>query len=401
MDLGDSEGGRVVSVDIIRGCALVGMVLDHFQLYFGNDAAAGSWPYFLFEHALGDWGAACFLMIMGMSQALSHEKHKVSGPGPLLHRALLRGGYLFVVGLLMLGLTWGPSQLWQWDILTLMGFATVVLALCRFLPSWTILLLGSGLAVGAPLLRTVSCFADYWGGALRGVPLISEFLPGLYVEPVSKYEVVWSVKPIILGFLANGYFPLLPWLLFPLVGFALGRRIAGGKMRGDLPRLALLGAALAAAGLALAFAARMAPAEAVTGGFIAPLSFSPDSSSMVLFQAGMTLFFFSALFFLCDTRQNGRPPQGLLARQIGLTSRFSLSFYVLHYLIIGWTLFAVYLATDRYPISSLMGDVPALLCGLVAVLALETVLWLWQRTGGKYSLEWVLDALTARLAAHR
>ena len=59
----------------------------------------------------------------------------------LFKRALIRGAYIFLVGLLMLALAWGPYQIWQWDILTLMGVCTVLLFFCRKLPSWLILVL--------------------------------------------------------------------------------------------------------------------------------------------------------------------------------------------------------------------------------------------------------------------
>ncbi|MEW6364819.1 MAG: heparan-alpha-glucosaminide N-acetyltransferase domain-containing protein [Acidobacteriota bacterium] len=389
---------RVLSIDVMRGCALIGMVLDHFQLYFGNDQAANTWPYFLMDHALGDWGAACFLMMMGMSQVLSTARRGFPDDSLLLRRAVIRSLYIFGIGLLMLALTWGPSQLWQWDILTLMGFATVVLYGCRSLRSRAILLSAAGLGLAAPILRGTTEFAAYWGGGLRNVPFISEYLPGAYVEPIAKYHVIWQVKPIVLGFLANGYFPLFPWLMFPLIGFVLGRRIVEGKARGDVLHLFVLGASLATAGLATAYAARGAPAAAVIGGFIAPLSFSPDSSSMVLFQTGMVLASYSFLFYFFDVLKIGNAAEGHFGRLLSLTSRFSLSFYFLHYLIIGWTLLAVYLVSGQYRISSLMNDIPALACGLAAIVALEVTLYLWQKTRGRYSLEWVLALLTAKVA---
>lgn len=119
---------------------------------------------------------------------------------------------------------------------------------------------------------------------------------------------------------------------------------------------------------------------------------------MVLFQTGMVLVCYSSLFYVCDVRRKGKPADGPIARLARLTSQFSLSFYFLHYVFIGWTLFAVYLATGHYRISSLMGDTPALLCGVVAAVALEVLLYFWQRAGGKYSLEWFLGKLAAKMA---
>ncbi|HEY5498029.1 MAG TPA: heparan-alpha-glucosaminide N-acetyltransferase domain-containing protein [Syntrophales bacterium] len=111
-----------------------------------KDAAASTWPYFILSHLLGDWGAPCFLMMMSMSQVLSADK-RADEPLPLFKRALIRGGYIFLVGILMLALTWGPGKIWKWDILTLMGTMTVILFFCRFLPFWLILAVSLFIAV--------------------------------------------------------------------------------------------------------------------------------------------------------------------------------------------------------------------------------------------------------------
>ena len=96
-------------------------------------------------------------------------------------------------------------------------------------------------------------------------------------------------------------------------------------------------------------------------------------------------------------RRKAKPGDGLFARLVSTTSRYSLSFYFMHYLLIGWTLCAVYMATGRYRISSLMGDVPSLACGLAAIVALEVLLFHWQKAGGKYSLEWFLEMVAAQI----
>ncbi len=125
---------RVVSIDVLRGFALMGMVMCHFMIYYGTPVATGNWFYFFVNHVLGDMGAAWFLMLMGMSQVLSADKRQLS-QAVLMKKALIRGTYIFLAGILMLALAWGPKEIWQWDILTLMGVATVVLFVCRYFPT--------------------------------------------------------------------------------------------------------------------------------------------------------------------------------------------------------------------------------------------------------------------------
>lgn len=163
-----------------------------------------------------------------------------------------------------------------------MGFATVVLFFCRFLPSWAILASGAGLVAVMPLLRDMVDFTVFCGNELVNAPVISRFVPGILVEPVSGYKIIWSFKRIAQGFLFYGNFPVLPWLMFPPLGFVIGRLIVQGKMRRWV---------------------------------------------------------------------------------YNLTSRFSLTFYCMHYMLIRWTIYAVYLVTGRFLSSDLMSAIPALTCG--------------------------------------
>lgn len=386
---------RVISIDVLRGFALVAMVMCHFMIYFGNDGAADTWPYFILNHTLGDWGAAWFLMLMGMSQVIS--KIKADDKTLLFKEALLRGIYLFLVGLLMLVLAWGPKEIWIWDILTLMGFATVVLYFCRFLPSWSIVTLSGVVMAVTPWIRGYTDFLSTWGNEFIQVPVISRYLPGILLDPAKGYEVIWTPAHILKGFLLNGYFPVLPWIIFPLVGFVIGRRLVAGKLKRDLLYMSSGGAVLISTGIGLALAGRSRPDSSIIRGYIAPFSFTPDSFSIVLVQLGMAIIVFFVLYYCYDILKKGRrlsPLQRVYTR----TSRFSLTFYFLHYMLIGWTLAIVYLVSGHDLLCNLMGAYPALLCGIAGVVILEGLIFFWEKKLGKYSLEWFLGALTMRFA---
>ena len=88
---------------------------------------------------------------------------------------------------------------------------------------------------------------------------------------------------------------------------------------------------------------------------------------------------------------------GFFHRLFNRTSRYSLTFYFLHYQLIGWSLLIVYALTGAYLLFDFMDAWPALLSGLVAVTFLAWLLVLWERHGGKYSLEWLLAVLTAQV----
>ncbi len=390
---------RILSIDVMRGFALICMVLVHFMIFYGNDGAVDTWPYFILNHVLGDWGAACFLMMMGMSQVLSGRKHEGDGNRILFKRALIRGVFIFLVGILMLALAWGPYQIWQWDILTLMGFATILLFFCRFLPSWLILVIVAALAICTPWLRGGINFEAVWGGDFIQVPVISRYLPGILLDPAKEFEVVWNFKEIVQGFFVTGYFPVIPWSIFPLVGFVMGRRIVGKRMRHDLPFLVIIGILLVCVGLGFAYAGRARPEASIINGFVSPLSFYPDSFTMICFQLGMALTVFSILYYCYDVLKKDKHKVSFIVSIYNRTSGFSLTFYFMHYLLIGWPLALVYFITGNYYLVGLMGAIPALLCGIAAVVLLEVLLYFWEKRGAKYSLEWFLVVLTQRFAS--
>jgi uncharacterized membrane protein len=390
---------RALSIDIIRGFCLTCMVVIHFMVYFGDTAAMNTWLYFSLNHILGDWGAGGFLMIMGISQALSGQKHTDLKTHLLFKRALIRGGFIFIVGLTMLALAWGPYKIWQWDILTLMGFATIALFFCRFLPSWSILTIAAFIAVSTPFLRGQLAIASIWNNNFMQVSVISSYFPGILLDPSGALPTAWSLKDIVQGFLFTGEFPVFPWLLFPFTGLVLGRRITENKIKRDLPLLLFLGIIFVFLGLGLGYAGSLRPGASIISGYIVPLSFYPDSFSMIFSQLGMSVVVIIILYYLYDIRMTHDRKIGILAGIFTFTSRSSLTFYFLHYLLIGWPLALIYLFSGKYYIYNLMGSLPAFVCGLAAVGVLSLGLKIWEKHGSKYKLEWFLGVLTRRFTS--
>lgn len=387
---------RIISIDIIRGFALCGMVAVHFMIYFGDAEAMNTWIYFGLNHVLGDWGASSFLMLTGISQVMSGRRNTNLNNLLLFKKAIIRGVYIFAVGLLMLALTWGPSHLWQWDILTLMGFSTITLFFCRFLPSWVILAIAALLAAFTPMLRGFLAITPAWSDIFVPVPVISDYFPGLLYDPAQSLETGWNVKAILQGFLFTGEFPVFPWLMFPLVGFVYGRRIAENKMPKDLVFWGGIGVMAVVLGLGLGHAGASAPKASIISGYIAPLSFYPDSFPMMFFQLGMSVTSISILYYLYDIRERRGRKAGFFARFFTYLSHASLTFYFLHYLLIGWVLALVQVFSGKYRIYDLMGAWTAFAGSLMAIVLLYVILTAWDRRGGNYKLEWFLMVLTKR-----
>ena len=220
---------RILSIDLICGFSIVFMALVHFGIFFGNEDAGRSFAVIFLDHCLADWGAAVFLMTMGMRQVLSARRMEKPDNWLLFKRALVRGIYIFGVGLLMLALAWGPDQIWWWDILTLMGVGTIVLFFCRFLPSWSLIGVIGVIMVLTPWFRGAFNIAADWEFVAN--PVISQYLPGMYIEPEVEYH-----PAILKGLFLSGYFPVFPWIAFTIIGWPLAilYLFTGKYMLGDL-----------------------------------------------------------------------------------------------------------------------------------------------------------------------
>lgn len=82
---------RIISIDVLRGFSLTGMVVCHYMLEYGDAHAPESLLYFIMDHALGDFGAVWFLLLVGVSQVVSGDRKKKMGEINLMKMAFLRG----------------------------------------------------------------------------------------------------------------------------------------------------------------------------------------------------------------------------------------------------------------------------------------------------------------------
>jgi hypothetical protein len=98
-------------------------------------------------------------------------------------------------------------------------------------------------------------------------------------------------------------------------------------------------------------------------------------------------------------RKPDKSKVGFFARIFNLTSRSSLTFYFLHYLLIGWPLALIWVLSGKYCKYALLGAYHSLLAGIGAVIILVSLLAVWGRSKNKYSLEWCLDKLIKRYAS--
>lgn len=386
---------RVDSVDVLRALALIGMVLCHYPIYLSSSEGPEPMVYFLANHALGgDFAASWFVFLVGVSQVLSARKRAgelASDTG----RVLLRGAAIFVMGLLFLLLVQGYEELWVWDILTFIGAATVVLLFCRLLSSRALLLICTAVTFITPWLRSWVDLAALYGGGFFSVRWISDFLPNFLFDPVQDYQGAPTFLGNVLGFFLTGQFPILPWIIFPIVGFVIGRRLAENRLADDSPFLMLIGGVLTFTGLFTAWAGSQHPPFDVAGGYLAPLSFYPQSFSMGLFLLGVVLLLFTALWNRFDRRPAPDASPGLFMRYCRLFSRYSLTIYITHFALFFIPLrFIRFMGGPDY-FHDLTSPTVALGLAVGLLILYYPVLTLWDRFDGTFSFEWILARVLA------
>jgi hypothetical protein len=206
--------------------------------------------------------------------------------------------------------------------------------------------------------------------------------------------VIWRFDEILKGYFVSGTFPIFPWIAFPLIGFVIGRRIVTGQIKQDLPFLHLIGLLLIFLGATISYCSIFRPGSSPISDYIAPLSLYPDSITLFYLQTGVGLVLFASLYYYYDGRETAAPHTGLFVTWYKRLSRYSLTVYFLHWLLVCWPLWIVYFITERFLGQDAMGPFPAFLLGLAGVALFLMGLKAWERHGGKYSLEWGLRRIT-------
>jgi len=335
---------RLLSIDILRTVAIGMMVLVHFA---ENLSAGYGQPTLETTIANRPWwlpvglAAPLFALLSGISYRAwltVNQKHGVSDT-EISKRTVRRGLFLMGLGFLFNVFVWLPEDTFNWDILTFIGSALILLNLVRRMPAEIPPLLIVMIMVMSPVLRNVADYAAYWS------------------QPFFDYD--FTLSDVLLGYLVVGYFPLLPWLIFPLTGFVvaplvLPRRPTNHQSSPSLPyptgNFVWAGVVL----MILAVLLRWAPAAASLGSELQWTMF-PASTRYLLGTLAGTLASVAILHRLVDLQPdcstgNHKEKTGP-AHICRVLSRHSLSLYLLHHVVHIWPLWIYGFATTGEPTS--------------------------------------------------
>ncbi len=310
---------RYLSIDILRAVAILLMI----QVHFADDLSSGteSWPkLYAVSAVLGLWPAPLFTLLSGLSLSLWLRGQRGQGRSEeqITKYLVRRGLFLFGAGLAFACLVWLPDEIFDWDILTLLGASTLVLAAVRRLPPRVLAGFCLLVLLASPPLRQLSHYASYWDDG--------------------EFVCEFTLKDVLLGFLLNGYFPLLPWIIFPVAGYVLGETILDERRQVDWPPWlmpSLCVGLLALCGLA-AIGERLAPWLLANDNATA-LSFYPASTVYILGILGISVLCWWTLHLALDENR-GLTGSGPVLTFLRRYSGFALTAYVVHQAAYLWPL---------------------------------------------------------------
>ena len=215
---------RLDSIDVMRAFAIIFMVMCHFVIYLSSPEGGHPWIYLFANHLIGDFAAPIFVFLVGMSQAVSLSRQTGSERffGASGVRMVKRGLLIILAGFVLVVFTFGPYDLFEWDILPFIGISLMILFLLRKVPLWTLLFLAFLAVFVTPFLRELSGYANYWGN-LEDAYDAANIFPGLLLDPAELYRINFIPADVVKGLFINGYFPIFPWIAFPLIGYFVGK----------------------------------------------------------------------------------------------------------------------------------------------------------------------------------
>lgn len=181
---------RYSSIDILRMVAVFVMVFVHFGENLAGDTVS-----------FAGLGAPLFAFLSGVSYHLwvQGQQRKGRSDTDISKVSIRRGLFVFGVGIVFNILVWLPEDVFNWDVLTFIGVGLILLNFVRSLPLIVTLAMAAAILMISPILRESVDYHAYWTDR--------------YFDPDL------TLSDVTIGFFATGYFPLFPWLTFPLVGF--------------------------------------------------------------------------------------------------------------------------------------------------------------------------------------
>jgi uncharacterized membrane protein len=346
---------RSIPLDALRGLAVLFMLEVHLGFWWSRHLPGGD-PLVALGTSLGGMAAPLFFTVAGAGLSISRAQRPAGFRQANIRRgaALLAAGVVFT---LIERAVYGP---WGWGVLQSLGVSIIICTLAMVTGPAARAAGGFALMAVAPVLRHLAGIPD----VLYSDSLMSVSSPAGYLDSA----------------LLSGFFPLVPWTGFMLLG-----TVAGELSRAD-PTDSAGEAARAGKGpwhLAILAAFMLAFGGAGAAGGM-PMEFFPPSLPFCLLASGLCIAAIAAAGAL--TRTSRAPKR---AGPLALAGRLSLTFFVVHHFI-GYEAFSAAGLLRSLDTSVALAMVLASWALAIAAAAA------WSRTAFRFSLEWLLGRLCGR-----
>lgn len=349
---------RVTGIDALRGIAVILMIQQHLLAWLWNSPRltfpdlVRAYPLSMGMNLLGNLAAPFFITLAGTGAGLFLER-----PGARGRTLVMRGAVTLLLGIalnLLAPYWFAPGT---WYVLHLIGLCLMLAPLLMKAPSPALLPLCLGVFAASPLVQT-------W----LATPI---YLPEIRLNDASLPGGIARLA------LAEGHFPVLPWMSFFILGM-IAHRFARTRKHA---RVFVLAGGLVAAGATLALLYRQGHAFATYGplyrAFVFAPYFFPPHTPLMLVLAG------AALAGTAGAAALPEGGNGIALRALALFGRAPLSLLFVHVMLFNTLAHSLGL----YRSFSVTGSwliMAGFLLGTAVTLAP------WSRSGFDYGLEWLV-----------
>ena len=297
--------------------------------------------------------APIFTLLAGVSYYswLTMQRDKGLDDCTISKRTVRRGLFLFGLGFAFNVFIWLPEDTFNWDILTFIGSALIFLNLIRKIPTEVLIF---GILLVMILSPAVQIISDYYAFWINGY-----------------FEHDLTLSDVLLGYVATGYFPLFPWLIFPAIGFVIAPTFlqpASMTSRDQKHSRLLLVTCLSIGCIAASLLLQQLTFLPTS---IYQRTMFPASTSYLLRAIGLSTLSLCVLYFVVDKKRNEKTYSRTyrkLIHSFGVISKHSLSIYLLHHAIHLWPLWMYGLLTAGEPTAHWQKLTPVFLSTALALL---------------------------------
>ncbi|MCO6454387.1 MAG: DUF1624 domain-containing protein [Pirellulaceae bacterium] len=359
---------RYSSIDILRTLAIAVMVIVHFE-----ENLSGYIP------PIAGLGAPLFAFLSGMSYRLwvQGQEARQASDEDISKVSIRRGLFVFGVGFAFNILVWLPEDTFNWDVLTFIGAALLLLNQVRHLPLLIPILIGILSLLLSPALRALADWPDYW---VEG-----------YFDPDM------TLSDVLVGFLVTGYFPMFPWITFSLAGFVTASLIMrpADEPPPPLRPPLLLGAALVTVSAIAVLLTPYLPPP-LTRYLVEGWSMYPPTVPYVAGTLGMALILVAGCSLAID--RNPRSARYGRALEVAkMFSRHAFTIYLVHHFVHIWPLWIYAVIQGQEPTAYWKNALPTTVSLPLALLFLLACYLVLRRLGpdSRYGVEswmrWLCD----------